>query len=134
MEQVAFAAERRFSGNVEVQFVEADGWQVQAIVRTPMGERYYVENIRPENEGDPSWSPRLIDNIAKVLIDRAMADDADGEIDNVIETGHVVAPTIKVERFAVFTVDAAHRHLGEALYVGRSRATRWPPASASSPA
>ena len=143
MEQADFAAERRYSGNVEVQFVEADGWMVQAVVKTPMGERFYVENIRPEfrwskgdlaDGGEANWTPRLIDNVAKVLIDRAMTDDAEGEIDNVIPTNHVVAPTIKVERFAVFTVEEEYKHLGEALYVGRSRETRWPPMSACSPA
>jgi len=112
--------ERRYSGNVVVAFKDLERihhlWQVQAVVSTPIGERYYVEYIRDYDHlesDEPILSPKLLDNIAKVIIDRSIGDDD-------------LIPTIKTERFAALEVDEKHLHLGESIYVGRKEDGRWP--------
>jgi len=129
-ELVAFNALARYSGGVVVNFLDGEGDLVQATVTTPVGQRYYAQRIQHDDVREVEWfNPRTIDNVARFLIDRAVDDDREGEVDNVVATNGVLAPSIKVERFAVFSIDPEYRHLGETIYVAREKADRWPPSA-----
>jgi len=129
-ELVAFNTLARYSGSVVVNFLDGEGDLVQATVTTPVGQRYYAQRIQHDDAREVEWfNPRTIDNVARFLIDRAVDDDREGEVDSVVATNGVVAPSIKVERFAVFSIEPEYRHLGETIYVAREKADRWPPSA-----
>jgi len=126
-ELAVFSEIYRYSGSVIVHFIDGEDDLVQATVTTPVGQRYYVQRIQHDDAREVElFNPRTLDNVARFLIDRAVDDDREGEVDNVVSTNGVLAPTIKVERFAVFSIDPEYRHLGETIYVAREKADRWP--------